>query len=139
MAHANNTRSGNVHQKTTRSMMSIGIQSSNAANFQDDSNNYLVGYLPADAIVTDAYCFVAGTDATAATLTIGTAEGGSEILGGVDLTASGKQGTFPGAVATDTGLPVYVALGGKITTAKVVVNIHYDEYLLTTGELTLID
>lgn len=118
-------------------MMSFGIQPSNAADFPGtDSNNYLIGYIPADAVVTNAYCVVAGTDSSASTLTVGTSEGSSNILSGVDLTASGNYGPSNILLATGTGVPVYVTLGGPVTTAFIVVNIYYDEYSLTTGELT---
>lgn len=138
MANKNNTRVGNTHQKKTTSVMVVVIGAALAADYADASNNYLVGYLPPSAVITGAFV-VTKVISDAATVTVGTTEGGTEILSAGTTAAVGIDGTFTGRSDTTTGKPVHVTLGAAVTTGDVRVVIEYDEYELNTGEMTRMD
>lgn len=106
------------------------------------SGNYKLFNLPANAIVTDAYIFVntASNAATSNTATLGTAEGGTQILSAANLKTLGKQGTFTGMSDTTTGKPVFLGItvvGAATAAAKFKVVVKYLEYRKTTGEYTV--
>ena len=138
MAHKNVTRIGKAHMKKTLSLMAIAIGADQAADFNDASGNYLVGYLPPNAIIRDAVVLTK-VISDAATVTVGTTEGGTEIMSAGTTAAVGITGTFTGESDTNTGKPVYVALGAVVTTGDVRVIISYDEYDLNNGDMTLVD
>tara|TARA_R110002153_G_scaffold268174_3_gene432773 strand:+ start:1418 stop:1852 length:435 start_codon:yes stop_codon:yes gene_type:complete len=142
MAFKNTTRAGKTHLKKSVCLMSIQIGALQSADYNDASNNYLVGYLPPGAIVTDAKVVTkvisdAGTGVTP--ITLGTTEGGTEIMSAGDSDAVGITGTFTGEFDTDTGKPVYMTLGAVVTTGDVRLLISYEEYDLNTGDMTVID
>lgn len=105
------------------------------------SDDYLLGYLPPDSIVTDAYVHVetASDAATSAAATLGTASAGTEILSAADLKATGEQGTFTGQSLTGSGVPVWLGVaivGAATAVGEYVVVVEYLEYNKTTGEYT---
>lgn len=105
------------------------------------SDNYLLANIPPDAIITNAYIHVATASdaATSAVATLGTAEGGSEILSAADLTSTGKEGTFTGQSLTDTGKELYLGVtitGAATAVGKYKVVVEYLEYKKNTGEYT---
>ena len=140
----NVTRFNDTHQKKTRSLMTLNvdgtdIQAQEAFNVAGD---FLIGYLPPDALITQAYVFtgVAGTGGVGGgVVTVGTSEGGTEIMSAGDIHAAGQSGTFTGRTQTGTGKPIYLNLVEPITDGAFVVFIEYSEYDLNTGELTPID
>lgn len=103
----------------------------------DAADDYLAVNLPPRAIVTDAYVHTfAASDAGAVTL--GTTEGGTEILSAGDSTTPGKSGTFTGQVHTDTGAPLYIGIAAAATQGDFVAVVEYVEYTKNTGEYTKI-
>ena len=136
MANKDNTRVGTTMLKKSRSLMAIEVNSANYADYQDASNNYLVGYIPKDALLSDAFVFTK-VASDAAAVTLGTTEGGTEIMSAGDSTTVDRTGTFTGMTDTGTGVPVYMALGAAPTSGDFVVIIEYDEYKLgRPGEYT---
>ena len=75
----------------------------------------------------------------AAGVTVGTTEGGTEILSAGDSTTLDETGTFTGKTSTGTGVPVYVSLAVPPTVGAFNVIIEYIELTLNTGDLTLVD
>lgn len=135
MANKDNTRVGVTHEKKSRCLMTVIVDKNVFDEYADASNNYLVGNLPPDALITDAYVFTE-VASDAATVTLGTTEGGTEILSAGDTTAPGKSGTFTGESLTGTGKEVHMTVDAAITTGKFIVFIEYSEYDLSTGDLT---
>jgi len=138
MANKNVTREGKTHLKKSVCLMAIQLGALQSSTFNDASNNYLVGYLPPGAVVTDAKV-VTKVISDAATVTLGTAEGGTEIMSAGTTAGVGINGTFTGEFDTDTGVPVHMTLGAAVTTGDVRVLISYEEYDLNTGDMTVID
>ena len=138
MAHKNTTRAGKTHLKKSVCLMSIAIGAAQKDDYNDVSKNYLVGYIPPNAIITDAKV-VTKVISDIASVIVGITEGGSEILSGGVTAAKSISGAFTGEIDTDTGKAVYVTLGAAATTGDVRVLISYDEYDLNTGDMTLID
>jgi hypothetical protein len=138
MAFKDTTRVGDTHHKKTRSLMTVNIGADELKEYQDASGNYLVGVLPADALISQAYVFT-GVASDAGALTLGTTEGGTEILSAGDTATPGQSGTFTGRTQTGSGKPVYMGLAAPATTGAFVVFIEYSEYRLNTGELTKIN
>lgn len=146
MANTDMTRVGGwVQKKTTSLFAGIVKEGSNQKDGEFPVNvdaNFLLGTLPEDAIITNAYVHVktASDDGTSCVAALGTAEGGTEILSAADLTATGKTGTFTGQSLTDTGVDVYLSLtwGGENATevGEYYVVIEYDEVLKANGEFT---
>ena len=138
MANRNNTRAGTAHLKKTLSLFAVAIGAEQAADYADASGNYLVGYLPADAVIVDAKVATkVASDAGA--VTVGTTEGGSEILTAGDSTTPGLSGTFAGESMTNTGVPVFVNLDAVVTAGDFHVIIEYQEYTLANGDMTVVD
>ena len=107
------------------------------------TGNHLLGNLPPDAVITDAYIHVvtASDAATTAVGVLGTASAGTEILSAADLKTAGKEGTFAGQSLTDTGVEVW--LGTTITGAATAVGeylvvVEYLEFEKNTGEYTAV-
>ena len=104
------------------------------------TTNLLLGNLPSNAIITDAYAHrvTASNAATSATLALGTTEGGAQIMAAADLKGTGKVGSLVGQILTTTGKPLYAALTitGAATAGKFYVVVEYLEPHKTTGELT---
>lgn len=103
--------------------------------------DHLLANLPPDAVITDAYVHVKTPSdaATSLVITLGTTEGGSEILSAADGTVAGKTGTFTGQSLTDSGEPLWVGLtyvGAATNVGEYVVVVEYLEYTKTTGEYT---
>lgn len=104
------------------------------------SYNELLGKLPPNSLITNAYVFVrtASNAATSAAFTLGTADGGAQLLTGVNAKTLGKQGTFVGFLDTGTGVSIYLnrTITGAETTGRYIVVVEYLEYNKVTGELT---
>ena len=119
MANKNNTRVCNNSQKGSQSVASYVVDTAVSSDYQDASNNYKVGYLPPGAVITNAYV---STDviSDAATVTLGTTEGGTEIMSAGATAGTGISGTFTGASQTGAGVEVYMTLGAAATTGRFV-------------------
>jgi hypothetical protein len=107
------------------------------------SGNHLLGYLPPDAIITNAYVYVkTDSDATTVVGTLGTASAGTQIMSAADLdAAAGKTGTFTGMSLTGSGVAVWFGItytGSPTAIGEYIVVIEYLEYFKATGELTKI-
>ena len=107
------------------------------------TGNHLLGNLPPDAVITDAYIHVKTVSdaATTAVGVLGTASAGTEILSAADLKTAGDSGTFTGQSLTDTGVEVW--LGTTITGAATAVGeylvvVEYLEFEKNTGEYTAV-
>jgi hypothetical protein len=105
------------------------------------SINNILGTLPENTLITDAKVFVktASDAATSAVITIGTTDGGSEIMSAGDLAATGESGTFTGVTDTGSGVDVYVnatITGASTNVGDYVIRIEYVEYDLKTGNYT---
>lgn len=133
----NLTRKGTTFKKRSRSIMSVNMADEGLAGALNAADNYLVGYLPEDAVITNAYVFttVAGALNTVA---LGTTEGGTEILSAGDAASLGKSGTFTGESGTGSGVPVYMSITAAVDGVFSAV-IHYDEVSLNNGDLTRIN
>jgi len=132
-----NTRAGSVHQKKGVSIMAVQVDSEQYANYAA-ADDYLVGILPDNAIITDAYVFTQSAS-NAGAVTLGTTAGGSEVMSAGDSTATGKSGTFTGATDTGTGKSLYMGIAAAATQGEFVVIVEYIEYTLNTGNLTKIN
>lgn len=136
MANTNVTRLGDTHEKKAVSVMIFSVSPS---NFEDlGAGNFLVGYLPNKAIITGAMVFTT-IASDAAAVTVGTTEGGTEILSAGDSTTLNATGTFTGKTSTGTGVPVFVNLAVAPTTGAFDVVVEYIESTLSTGNLTKVD
>lgn len=139
---ANLTRYNNAFKKKLTSVMAMVIsEGSEKGNIDAASGNHLVGILPPDAIITDAYVFVkSASDAdTSASAKLGTASGGSQILSAANLKTAGKQGKATSASATGTGKEVWLGLtysGAATEVGEYVVVVEYLEYTKNSQEMT---
>lgn len=144
MAHIDMTRENNFHQKKGVCLFaSEVIEGTEDANIAAGSGNFLLSNIPLDAVITDAYIHVetASDAATTNVATLGTTEGGSEILSAADLTSTGKEGTFTGQSLTTTGKPLYLGVttvGAITNVGKYIIVVEYIEYTKNTGEYTTI-
>ena len=103
--------------------------------------NYKLANLPEKALITNAYIMVntASDAATSATGTIGTTEGGNDILDAADLKTLGQEGTFAGLLDTGSGKELYLRLaivGAATAVGDFTVVLEYIEYEKNTGEYT---
>lgn len=136
------TRYNNGSQKKGKCIFAVAMdEGSNSNEFSAASDNHLLGILPPNAIVTDAYIQVntVSDAATSAVATLGTASGGGQLMTGADLTTAGHQGTFVAGVDSGTGAEIWLGLtytGAATDVGKYVIVVEYLEYLKTTGELT---
>ncbi|AFV51089.1 Rz-like spanin [Vibrio phage VPMS1] len=144
MANTNVTRWGETAQKKIKRVMALKVTKE---LFTDNglsvaTANLLIAELPANAVLTDAYAVVSTVSdaATTATVQLGTAEAGAQIMTATDIkSATGVVGDLVGKLATGTGMKVYarVVLTGAVTTpGEVDVVIEYTEYETNSGEYT---
>lgn len=136
------SRYNNAFKKKLATAMAFVVkEGTDKGNIEAASANHLVGYLPENAIITNAYIQVKSTSdaATSASAKLGTASGGSQILSAANLKTAGKQGTFGTQADTGTGTPVYLGVtysGAATAVGEYVVVIEYLEYLKNSQELT---
>jgi hypothetical protein len=136
MAYTDKTRVGTFFKKRIDSAMVIHVTADMAAEFSA-AGNYLVGNLPENALVTNAFVFTK-TVATTGAIKVGTTENGTEILSVGASGTLGKTGTFTGLVDTLTGKPVYINTAAALTAGDFFIVIEYLEYDKTTKEYTVI-
>ena len=139
MAYVNLTRKANNSCKKSKSYFAaeLDVKDSDVGLV---SVNLLLGNLPPNAIITDAYLHrvVASNAATTATVALGTAEAGAQIMAAADIKGTGKVGSLVGQILTGSGKPLYAALTitGAQTAGKFYVVVEYLEPTKVTGELT---
>lgn len=144
MANINKTRQNNYMQKKGFCLFAAEvIEGIEAAQIASGSGNFVLANIPKDAVITDAYIHVETVSDAATTnvATLGTTEGGSEILSAADLKATGKEGTFTGQSLTTTGKPLFLGItttGAATNVGKYIVVVEYVEYTKNTGEYTTI-
>jgi len=144
MANTDKTRIAEFCQKKSESFFAgVVVEGTGVAQLAVGSGNFLIANLPPRAIVTNAYIhtLVVGDAATSNVVTIGTAEGGDEILSAGDTLTLGKSGTFTGQVSTNTGVALYLGVtttGAATAVGKYVVVVEYLEFEKNTGEYTRI-
>ena len=108
----------------------------------DAETDNLLANLPPNSIITNAFIHVKTVSdaATSATGTLGTTDGGAEILSAANLkAATGKVGTFAGQSLTGTGVGLYlriVYVGAVTNVGEYLVVVEYMEYDKNTGEYT---
>lgn len=143
MAYVNMLREKEFAQKKQENF-AVAELAEGTASFEIPaaSGNYKLFNLPANALITDAYIFVdtASNAATSNTATLGTAEGGTQILSAANLKTLGKQGTFTGVSDTTTGKAVFLGItvvGATTAAAKFKVVVKYLEVRKNTGEYTV--
>lgn len=147
MANTNVTRVGTLAQKKVVRVHSTHVGPAFIAEAiklgaaAGVTGNYLVANLPRDAVITDAYVVVdeASNAATTATVALGTAEGGAQIMAAADVKTTGVKGTLVGKLKTGTGQPVYMALaytGATTNYGSFTVVIEYTEFRKNSGEYT---
>jgi hypothetical protein len=146
MANLNYSRALKFNEKRITSVFSAELNESATPDAKNGtigvaSQNYLLGVLPPNAIVTNAYVFVktAANAATSSAATLGTAEAGSQLASAINLKTLGKQGTFTGALDTGTGAQIFLGItntGAANPVGKYVVVVEYLEYTKGVGELT---
>ena len=131
------TRTNNFNTKKLLSQMCITIDESTRNDLiGDPSFQYLVGYLPADCFIQNAYVATRVAQGVADVMDVGTTNGGNDILQGGPLNAVGFGGTFNGPVDTGTGVPVYITMTVDPTVAVFTLVIEYLEFKVSTGSLT---
>lgn len=139
MANVNLTRKGNNSCKKSKSYFAtqLDVKDSDVGLVTTD---LLLANLPSNAIITDAYVHreVASNAATSATVALGTAEGGAQIMAAADLKGTGKIGSLVRQILTGSGKPLFAALTitGAQTAGKFYVVVEYLEPNKVTGELT---
>lgn len=145
MANTNMTRYGESAQKKTRSLFTVEVDQ----DFYDyadytlaaGTTNYLVGNLPPECTIVDAYVTVESvtTAATSAEVTLGTSESGVDLLALTDITSTGVVGDLVGKKRTNTGQPIYLGIkvvGAVSTVGKFLVTVAYDEPTKNNGDYT---
>lgn len=108
------------------------------------TTNLLLVNLPELAVITDAYVVVntAANSATAATVAVGTTEGGAQVLAATSVAAvpvTGVAGTIVAKQKTSTGVQLYAALvftGATTNFGDFTIVVEYTEYDKNTGEYT---
>lgn len=136
MANTDITRTGEFAQKKESCVLALYIDKEVGEVFTA-AGNYLVANLPPEAVITNAFV---STDVVsdAGAVTVGTTEGGTEILSAGDTTALGKTGTFTGQSLTGSGTPVFMTVAAAMTAGRFTVIVEYIEYRKHTGEYTQI-
>ena len=139
MAYVNLTRKANNSCKKSNSYFAAEVDVKDT-DVGLVSVNLLLGNLPPNAIITDAYLHrvVASNAATTATVALGTVEAGAQIMAAADIKGTGKVGSLVGQILTGSGKPLYAALTitGAQTAGKFYVVVEYLEPNKVTGELT---
>lgn len=139
MAYVNLTRKANNSCKKSKSYFAAELDVKDT-DVGLVSVNLLLGNLPPNAIITDAYLHrvVASNAATTATVALGTVEAGAQIMAAADIKGTGKVGSLVGQILTGSGKPLYAALTitGAQTAGKFYVVVEYLEPNKVTGELT---
>ena len=139
MAYVNLTRKANNSCKKSKSYFATELDVKDP-DVGLVSVNLLLGNLPPNAIITDAYLHrvVASNAVTTATVALGTAEAGAQIMAAADIKGTGKVGSLVGQILTGSGKPLYAALTitGAQTAGKFYVVVEYLEPNKVTGELT---
>jgi hypothetical protein len=144
MANVDKTRSASFHQKKSESIFAgVVVEGTGIAQIASGSGNFLIANLPPRSIATNAYIhtLVVSDAATSNVVTLGTTEGGSEIMSAGDITSLGESGTLTGQVSTGTGVSLYLGVtttGAATDVAEYVVVVEYLEFGKTTGEYTKI-
>ena len=142
MANIDLTRTGELAQKKGVCVFSgLLVEGTGNGELGILTDNYHLGKLPPDAIITNAYIHIvtASDAATSNTGKLGTAEAGSQILSAANLKTLGKQGTFTGQSKTATGVDVFLTttiVGAATAVGEYVVTVEYLEYTKNTGEYT---
>lgn len=145
MAYENKLREDRFFQKKSESFFAAEVVEG-AESYEIDgtaSGNFKLANIPPNALITNAFIHVeaASDAATSNVATLGTTEGGSEILSAADLTTLGEQGSFTGQSLTTTGKPLFLGTtvtGAATNVGKYVVVVEYMEYRKNTGEYTKI-
>ena len=142
MANTNLTRAKRFAQKKSECFFAASVtEGTGKGEVPASTANYLIGNLPPDSIITNAYIMVltASDAATSLTAKIGTAEAGTEVLSAATLKTLGKRGTFTGFSTTSSGVELYLTLtyvGAATAVGDYVVVVEYLEYDKNTGEYT---
>jgi hypothetical protein len=147
MANTKVTTVGTLAQKKVKRVLSVHVgddfrAQATALGAVTPAGNYYVANLPQDAVITDAYVVVDAVSnaATAATVALGTAEGGAQIMAAADVKAAvGVVGSLVGKLKTGTGMPVYMTLvytGATTNYGSFTVVVEYCEVRKTSGEYT---
>lgn len=134
MAAIQATRVANFMTKKLLSQMVIAIdEAAKGPGGVVAAGDYLVAHLPEHCVIQNAYVFttVAGTGA----VTLGTSEGGSEILATGDVATPGESGAPAAKQYTGSGLEVYLGTTAD-TGAVYYAVIEYLELGVNTGSLT---
>lgn len=105
------------------------------------TQHYLIGRLPADSVLVDAYINVESvtTAATSSQVKVGTAENGAQVLALTSISTVGPAGSLVNKIATGTGQDLYmsvVSTGAISATGRFTVTIAYDEVVKNNGEYT---
>lgn len=136
------TRTNELAQKKSICVFAGQInEGTERGEVESADGNHLLGNLPPDAIILDAFIHVktASDAATSATGTLGTASAGTQILSAADLKTTGDSGTFTGQSLTGTGKEVWLGLayvGANTDVGEYIVVVEYLEYEKNTGEYT---
>lgn len=146
MANVDMTREDRFMQKKSECFFAAEInEGTETFEIPAANGDFLLANIPPDSIITDAYVHVKTvSDAvTSAVATLGTTEGGTEILSAADLkTAVGKEGTFTGQSLTSTGKSLFLNVtyvGAATAVGEYVVVVQYKEYRKNTGEYTRVN
>lgn len=146
MANTPVTRVGELAQKKVKRVFSAQLNAVffAAANITRAAGtlNLLLANLPERAVITDAYVVVdtVSNAATAATVALGTAEGGAQIMAAADVkAATGVVGSLVGKVSTGSGVQLFaqlVSTGAATNYGDFTVVVEYTEYEKNSGEYT---
>lgn len=129
---------GNFNEKREYRLMSVKLPFAVAGALTE---SFLVGKLPPNAVITNAYVFAttASNAATTDVVVIGTTDGGAEIMSAGNAKSLGKTGTFAAQTATTgTGKNVWVkhTVTGAKTAGELYAVVEYLEIDRTNGEYT---
>lgn len=142
MAFTDLTRTSTYNQKKTECFV-VAKLTVDTRNIGVASGNFTVANLPPDSVITDCYLMteVVSDAGTSAAMTVGTSEGGSEVMSAGDMTTLNETGTFTGKTFTVTGKTLYVGVtivGTVPTTGIFYVVVQYTELLKNNGQYTII-
>lgn len=134
----NQTLTGNFNEKREARYMCTRLTFALVGAVTDE---HLIGRLPPNAMITNAYVFttVVSNAATSDVVTIGTTPTGTEIMSAGNARTLGRTGTFTAQTATTgPGRPVWVrhVVTGAKTAGELYAVIEYIELERTNGEFT---